>query len=163
MQIQEEDVLEAWYILTTFGNFARGNLTRAEHTLLDAIPVEVEDALDASDLRETTGLGPATINNALRVKDDPIKGQGKFLQYGYVNYIQGDSRASKFYRMSDGTRAVAKITKRVEVDGKFFEPLNPCPYPYKSLLDEIPDSVNSGLILASDWKNKRWARRDSNS
>jgi len=21
--------------------------------------------------------------------------------------------------------------------------LNPCPYPYKSLLDEIPDSVNS--------------------
>ncbi len=45
--------------------------------------------------------------------------------------------------MSDGTQAIAKITKRVEVDGKFFEPLNPCPYPYKSLLDEIPDSVNS--------------------
>jgi len=143
MQIQEEDVLEAWYILTTFGNFARGNLTRADHKLLDAIPVEVDDALDASDLRENTGLGPATINDALRVKDDPIKGQGKFLQYGYVNYIQGDSRASKFYRMPDGTQAVAKITKRVEVDGKFFEPLNPCPYPYKSLLDEIPDSVNS--------------------
>jgi len=45
--------------------------------------------------------------------------------------------------MPDGTQAVAKITKRVEVDGKFFEPLNPCPYPYKRLLDEIPDSVNS--------------------
>ena len=143
MQIQEDDVLEAWYILTTFGNFARGSLTRAEHKLLDAIPVVIEDAVDASDLRENTGLGPATINDALRVKDDPIKGQGKFLQYGYVNYIQGDSRASKFYRMSDGTQAIAKITKRVEVDGKFFEPLNPCPYPYKSLLDEIPDSVNS--------------------
>ena len=143
MQIQEDDVLEAWYILTTFGNFARGSLTRAEHKLLDAIPVVIVDAVDASDLRENTGLGPATINDALRVKDDPIKGQGKFLQYGYVNYIQGDSRASKFYRMSDGTQAIAKITKRVEVDGKFFEPLNPCPYPYKSLLDEIPDSVNS--------------------
>jgi hypothetical protein len=45
--------------------------------------------------------------------------------------------------MADGTQAVAKITKKVEVDGKFFEPLNPCPYPYTSLLDEIPDSVNS--------------------
>ena len=81
MQIQEDDVLEAWYILTTFGNFARGSLTRAEHKLLDAIPVVIEDAVDASDLRENTGLGPATINDALRVKDDPIKGQGKFLQY----------------------------------------------------------------------------------
>ena len=77
------------------------------------------------------------------MKDDPVKGQGKFLQYGYVNYIQGDSRASKFYRIPDGTQAVTEIKKRIEVDGNFFEPLNPCPYPYKSLLDEIPDSVNS--------------------
>jgi hypothetical protein len=77
------------------------------------------------------------------VRDDPVKGQGKFLQYGYVNYIQGDRGASKFCRVSDGTLAVKKITRRVKLDDKFFEPSNPCPYPYKSLLDEIPDSVNS--------------------
>jgi hypothetical protein len=143
MQIQEEDVLEAWYILTTFGNFARGSLTRAEFKLLLVVPADPEEAIDASDLREQTGLGVATINDALRVKDDPVKGQGKFLQYGYVNYIQGDSRASKFYRVPDGNQAVTEIKKRIEIDGNFFEPLNPCPYPYKSLLDEIPDSVNS--------------------
>ena len=142
MQIQVEDVLEAWYILTTFGNFARGSLTRAEFKLLDAIPTEVEKAMDASDLRESTRLGVATINEALRVRDDPVKGQGKFLQYGYVNYIQGE-HASKFYRVSDGTLAIKKITRRVKLDEEFFEPSNPCPYPYKSLLDEIPDSVNS--------------------
>jgi hypothetical protein len=142
MQIQEEDVLEAWYILTTFGNFARGNLTRAEFILLDAIPDDPNGALDASDLREQTGLGVATINDALRVKDDPIKGQGKFLQYGYVNYIQGN-RASMFYRLLDGNQAISKITKNIEVDGSLFEPLNPCPYPYESILDEIPDSLDS--------------------
>jgi hypothetical protein len=64
MQIQKEDVLEAWYILTTFGNFARGSLTRAEYKLLDAIPTDSEEAKDASDLREKTGLGVATINDA---------------------------------------------------------------------------------------------------
>ncbi|MFZ0012213.1 MAG: bifunctional DNA primase/polymerase [Halobacteriota archaeon] len=143
MQIQEEDILEAWYILTTFGNFARGNLTRAEFKLLDAIPTEVNDATDASDLRETTGLGVATISDALRVKDDPIRGQGKFLQYGYVNYFQGDGRGSRFYRVSDGTQAVKKITQRIEVDGRILKPLNPCPFPYNHLLDEIPDSLNS--------------------
>jgi hypothetical protein len=142
MQIQVEDVLEAWYILTTFGNFARGSLTRAEFKLLDAIPTEVEEAIDASDLRESIGLGVATINEALRVRDDPVKGQGKFLQYGYVNYIQGD-HASKFYRVSDGTLAIKKITGRVKLDEEFFEPSNPCPYPYKNLLDEIHDSANS--------------------
>ena len=143
MQIQDEDVREAWYILTTFGNFARGNLTRAEYKLLSAIPGTPEDALDASDLRETSGLGAATINDALRVKEDPVKGQGKFLQYNYVNYIQGDTRASKFYRVPDGNEAVKKITTEIEVDCKSVKPLNPCPYPYELLLDEILDSVNS--------------------
>jgi len=148
MQIQEDDVLEAWYILTTFGNFARGNLTRAEFKLLRAIPEYAEAATDASDLRQDTGLGVATINDALRVKEDPLKGQGKFLQYGYVNYIQG-SKSAMFYRMDDGNEAVKKITTSIEVDGyeKPIEPLNPCPYPYKDLLAEIPDSVDSELDL----------------
>lgn len=153
IQIQEEDVLEAWHILTTFGNFARGNLTRAEHKLLNAIPGDPKDALDASDLREITGLGVATINDALRVKDDPVKGQGKFLQYGYVNYIQGD-RASLFYRQLDGNQAVSIITKKIEVDGTFFEPLNPCPYPYTNLLDELPDSLNSAEFVRSSESQK---------
>jgi hypothetical protein len=59
-----------------------------------------------------------------------------------VNYIQGD-HASKFYRVSDGTLAIKKITRRIKVGDDSFEPSNPCPYPYKSLLDEILDSENS--------------------
>jgi hypothetical protein len=148
MQIQEEDVREAWFILTTFGNFARGNLTRKEYELLTAIPDTAENAEDASDLRERTGLGVATINDALRVKDDPVKGQGKFLQYGYVNYIQGETRASKFYRMVDGNEAVKKITTEIEVDGKIITPLNPCPYPYEHLLAEIPGSADFNIDSA---------------
>ncbi|MGZ7132114.1 MAG: hypothetical protein ACXVH6_01890 [Halobacteriota archaeon] len=53
--------------------------------------------------------------------------------------------------MPDGNQAVTQITKKVTVDGKPFEPLNPCPYPYKPLLDEIPDSLNSvGFRIASE-------------
>ena len=138
IQIQREDVLEAWYILTTFGNFARGNLTRAEFKLLSAIPDDALDSKDASDLREDTGLGVATINDALRVKEDPVKGQGKFLQYGYVNYLQGN-KASLFYRMTDGNEAVKKITTEIEIDGETVAPINPCPWPYNELLADIPD------------------------
>ena len=88
-------------------------------------------------------MGVVSSNDALRVKDDPVKGQGKFLQYGYVNYIQGDARSSKFYRMADGKEAVKKITTEIVVEGRRITPLNPCPYPYEHLIAEIPDSVNS--------------------
>jgi hypothetical protein len=140
MQIQENDVREAWFILTTFGNFARGSLTRAEYDLLKAIPNNAEESEDASDLRERTGLGVATINDALRVKEDPVKGQGKFLQYGYVNYIQG-TKASQFYRLREGDEAVKKITTEIEFDGEPVKPLNPCAYPYYDLLLELPDTT----------------------
>jgi Bifunctional DNA primase/polymerase, N-terminal len=142
MQIQEEDAREAWFILTTFGNFARGNLTRAEFKLLSAIPDTAEESKDASDLREETELGVATINSALRVREDPVEGQGKFLQYGYVNYIQGN-KAALFYRIQDGNEAVKTITTEIPFDDDTVKPLNPCPYPYKDLIEAMPDSVDS--------------------
>jgi hypothetical protein len=147
MELKEEDVLEAWFLISQFGQFARANLTRAEHKILDAIPDNGADELPtAGDIRKVTNLAPATINDALRVSENAKKGVGKFLQYGYVDYTYDAGRgASVFWRTGDGSKAVETVTKEITIDGREepIKPLNPCPYPYDEFFAEIRDSVNS--------------------
>jgi hypothetical protein len=177
MQIKEEDVLEAWYLMAEFGAFTKSNLTRNDLAVLEAINEgEVSQILQdgeeyssfptAGDIREQTGLSAGTINNMLRVKEG-ARGVGKFLEYGYVDYTMNQKRgASVFWLTDEGKRAVTAVTRDVKIhfekDGieESFKPINPCAYPYENTLKE--NSLNSTEFISKmnfendeDWPDSK--------
>lgn len=177
MQIQEEDVLEAWYLMAEFGTFTKSNLNRNDLAVLESIGRgEVTRALQdgeeftsfptAGDIREDAGLSAGTINNMLRIKEG-VKGVGKFLEYGYVDYQMNVKRgASVFWLTDEGKSAVTPVTREVKIHfGKdsieeSFKPINPCAYPYENTLKE--NSLNSTEFISKmnfendeDWPNSK--------
>ncbi|MGZ7180226.1 MAG: bifunctional DNA primase/polymerase, partial [Halobacteriota archaeon] len=157
MQIQEDDVLEAWFLMVQFGSYAKANLNADELRALQTIK-EYNDETEedefgeermvmptAAMLRAETGIAPSTLNAMLRVKENKQGKQGAFLEAGYVNYEPAElGRGSVFWLTEDGLKAVSDVTREVTYESNGImltkTPKDPCPSPYDHLLLDSDDS-----------------------
>lgn len=138
MQLQKEDLLEAWYIMCAFGQFTKANLTRPDLKILETIAAEnygkeidygttgenyTQEELEfchyatASDIRKTTRLASGTINKALRVTANNQDLLGKFLEYGYVDHQScGIRHATVFWLTEEGKTCVKEVTQKLDME-----------------------------------------------
>ncbi|MGZ4881558.1 MAG: hypothetical protein ACXV7G_10920, partial [Halobacteriota archaeon] len=165
IQIQKEDVLEAWGLVNAFGEFVSANLNRNARDVLKQIPPEGDGKPDlelidncgfiteracnedklmtVEKIAARVNCSQNTVYNIVRATGDNDT-VGPLFQNDLIKSTEytfdGKRRPTRVYwRTKKGDKAVATRHTRITVNGKEYTPLDPYPANCRELVDTIPD------------------------
>ncbi|MGZ4849056.1 MAG: hypothetical protein ACXV3D_05260, partial [Halobacteriota archaeon] len=164
IQIQKEDVLEAWGLVNAFGEFVSANLNRNASDVLKQIPSEGDGKPDIQLIGEyefkteraknedklmtveritaNVSCGQNNVYKIVRERgaDDEV---GLLFQNGLIKsteyLFEGKRKPTRVYwRTEKGDKVIATRHTKITVNGQVYEPLDPYPINYRELAGSIP-------------------------